>query len=628
MMTSDKSIAAEILALHLHEIMHDPRYRARFVSRTGQESQVPSPSSIRALTRMAEGPSNLTGDGDRHPDEDGEEDDGTVFSVVSVLDMDGTIQPKNKLTGNTTDNNLSNSAAVGPIKALLAAGTVVAVNSGNRALLQIRRILAGFGPGELWMLERMIICVQGGSIAYRLVPVVVEKSLPPSMPPGPKATPEDQVLREVYVDAIEIPEWSRWLQDLPRDRERRQQELLQTEQEWLFDADDEVETEQDEDLLVRRVQSQGHPRPVRHRHRPQRLSSDGGMDSGETESESRQGSSHLASKVQPWVARVHTDSHVKYDRSQRHLRRHKSATIGKAKKPRRRRRRHTLLLVADDELAGNEAKVEGAISIHVGAVKPEEVDPHLYNLHPFALNSNSADHPSYFNASVASPPPEVALAHHLNHPHHLNNPLGHHHQDLEELEEIPPVKERSGPTFPERLHDQIIDHHIHSRRPLLRNGSDPNLSQTGVSSLADDEFDEEGSQSTCLSSSQETDTTLKQRPAVLPRAQTAAGKRDKPPQTRRHHSSIHRTGDPDHLRPRRYHRKPSRTSSSQTSVRSGNSHRRPPSSETGRSRHRGIPPRIGPPEVRIVTDSAGLSWIQADRPQDEGLSQALTSLHR
>lgn len=53
-----------------------------------------------------------------------------------VLDMDGTVTRKDALHGNTVSNNLAKSAAVAAIKQCLNQG-VVAVNSGNHALLQV-----------------------------------------------------------------------------------------------------------------------------------------------------------------------------------------------------------------------------------------------------------------------------------------------------------------------------------------------------------------------------------------------------------------------------------------------------------------------------------------------------------
>lgn len=50
--------------------------------------------------------------------------------------MDGTVCRKDALHNNTLSNNLAKSAAVGAIKACLEEG-VVAVNSGNHALLQV-----------------------------------------------------------------------------------------------------------------------------------------------------------------------------------------------------------------------------------------------------------------------------------------------------------------------------------------------------------------------------------------------------------------------------------------------------------------------------------------------------------
>jgi hypothetical protein len=46
----------------------------------------------------------------------------------------------------------------------------VAINTGDKALLQIERILAAFGPGDAALLSRMVLVAQGGSVAYRFVP--------------------------------------------------------------------------------------------------------------------------------------------------------------------------------------------------------------------------------------------------------------------------------------------------------------------------------------------------------------------------------------------------------------------------------------------------------------------------
>ena len=47
---------------------------------------------------------------------------------------------------------------------------IVAIHTGDRALLQIERILAAFRPGDAALLSRMVLVAQGGSVAYRFVP--------------------------------------------------------------------------------------------------------------------------------------------------------------------------------------------------------------------------------------------------------------------------------------------------------------------------------------------------------------------------------------------------------------------------------------------------------------------------
>eukprot|EP00658_Telonema_sp_P-2_P077059 TRINITY_DN6885_c0_g1_i1.p1 TRINITY_DN6885_c0_g1~~TRINITY_DN6885_c0_g1_i1.p1 ORF type:complete len:305 (+),score=51.21 TRINITY_DN6885_c0_g1_i1:229-1143(+) len=102
-----------------------------------------------------------------------------------VLDMDGTVARKDAGHDNTIGNNLSNSRAIHAVKAAIRGeGSsrrpgIVAINTGNKALLQIQRILAGFGPEEAGLLERMLLVAQGGSVAYRFrargVSVCVER---------------------------------------------------------------------------------------------------------------------------------------------------------------------------------------------------------------------------------------------------------------------------------------------------------------------------------------------------------------------------------------------------------------------------------------------------------------------
>ncbi len=128
------------------------------------------------------------------------------FLFVFVFAQDGTILPK--APGNTIENNFSKSAAIHGLRLaqahpitilqnnanflffflvlflLLAAGWTeikhllesrcpVAVNTGNQALLQIQRILRGFSTADCYLLPRLLLCAQGGTVAYRF-------ALPPS----------------------------------------------------------------------------------------------------------------------------------------------------------------------------------------------------------------------------------------------------------------------------------------------------------------------------------------------------------------------------------------------------------------------------------------------------------------
>ena len=79
---------------------------------------------------------------------------------------------------------------------------IVAINTGDKALLQTKRILAAFGPADAALLSRMVLVAQGGSVAYRFVPHL--------------RTAEGARL-EQYVRVELVQEWNGWNSTLQHD---------------------------------------------------------------------------------------------------------------------------------------------------------------------------------------------------------------------------------------------------------------------------------------------------------------------------------------------------------------------------------------------------------------------------
>ena len=76
----------------------------------------------------------------------------------------------------------------------------MAINSGNKAMLQIQRILAAFrpAPADIQLVRRLLLVAQGGTVAYRFMP-------------GPR---EDRLVVQ------QVQEWEGWYGSMVRDMTR------------------------------------------------------------------------------------------------------------------------------------------------------------------------------------------------------------------------------------------------------------------------------------------------------------------------------------------------------------------------------------------------------------------------